>query len=105
MIRDFALKHGVPQRDFTDAEIVDRLLYPVVNEGAKIVEEGIALRASDVDVALVTGYGWPVWTGGPMCWADAVGLPKVVAALETIIGSDAVSPLLRKLAAEGGSLT
>lgn len=105
VIRDFAEKTGVPQHSFTDAEIVERLLYPVVNEGAKIVEEGIALRASDVDVALVTGYGWPVWTGGPMCWADNVGLPKIVAALDEIIGPDAVSPLLRKLAAEGGSLT
>ncbi|WP_369805583.1 3-hydroxyacyl-CoA dehydrogenase NAD-binding domain-containing protein [Sphingobium sp. EM0848] len=105
VIRDFAEKTGVPQRSFTDAEIVERLLYPVVNEGARIVEEGIALRASDVDVALVTGYGWPVWTGGPMCWADSVGLPKIVAALDEIIGPDAVSPLLRKLAAEGGSLT
>lgn len=105
VIRDFAAKAGVAQRDFTDAQIVERLLYPVVNEGARVVEEGIALRASDVDVALVTGYGWPIWTGGPMCWADGVGLPKIVAALDDMIGPDAVSPLLRRLAADGGSLT
>lgn len=105
VIRDFAKKTGVPQRGFTDAEIVERLLYPVVNEGAKVVEEGIALRASDVDVALVTGYGWPAWTGGPMRWADSVGLSRIVRALDDMIGTDAVSPMLRKLAAEGGSLT
>ncbi len=105
VIRDFAAKTGVPQHSFSPQQIVERLLYPVVNEGAKVVEEGIALRASDVDVALVTGYGWPVWTGGPMCWADSIGLSKIVAALDEMIGADAVSPLLRKLAAEGGSLT
>ncbi|HEX7872780.1 MAG TPA: 3-hydroxyacyl-CoA dehydrogenase family protein, partial [Sphingobium sp.] len=105
VIRDFAARTAVPQRAFTDAEIVERLLYPVVNEGAKVLEEGIALRASDIDVALVTGYGWPVWTGGPMFWADSIGLPAIVATLDATIGAEAVSPLLRKLAAEGGRLT
>ncbi|MET0366317.1 MAG: 3-hydroxyacyl-CoA dehydrogenase NAD-binding domain-containing protein [Sphingobium sp.] len=105
VIRDFAARTAVPQRAFTDAEIVERLLYPVVNEGAKVLEEGIALRASDIDVALVTGYGWPVWTGGPMFWADSIGLPAIVATLDATIGADAVSPLLRQRAAEGGRLT
>ena len=105
VIRDFAAKTGVSQREFSDAEIVERLLYPVVNEGAKVLDEGIALRASDIDVALVTGYGWPVWTGGPMFWADSVGLATIVAKLDEMMGADAVSPLLRRLAAEGGSLT
>ena len=87
-----------------DEALLERLLYPVVNEGAKIVEEGIAQRASDVDVALVTGYGWPVWTGGPMFWADTVGLDKVVAGLERTLGPDAVSPLLRRTAQQGQAL-
>ena len=105
VICDFAAKTGVQQREFSDAEIVERLLYPVVNEGAKVLEEGIALRASDIDVALVTGYGWPVWTGGPMFWADSVGLARIVEKLDAMLGAQAVSPLLRRLAAEGGSLT
>lgn len=105
VIRDFASRNGVAQREFTDAEIIERLLYPVVNEGAKVLEEGIALRASDIDVALVTGYGWPVWTGGPMFWADSVGLGPIVEKLDGMLGPDAVSPLLRRLAADGGSLT
>lgn len=105
VILDFAARTGVPRRAFTDAEILERLLYPVVNEGAKVLEEGIALRASDIDVALITGYGWPVWTGGPMFWADTIGLPAIVAALDATIGAEAVSPLLRKLAAQGGRLT
>ncbi|WP_239987420.1 3-hydroxyacyl-CoA dehydrogenase NAD-binding domain-containing protein [Sphingosinithalassobacter portus] len=105
IVREMAAKTGADQHRFREPEIVERLLYPVVNEGAKILEEGVALRASDIDVALVTGYGWPVWTGGPMFWADSIGLPAIVAALDATIGADAVSPLLRKLAAEGGSLT
>jgi len=105
VIRDFASCRETPPRAFTDAEFIERLLYPVVNEGAKVLEEGIALRASDIDVALVTGYGWPVHTGGPMFWADHVGLPKIVAALDRSIGADAVSPLLRRLAESGGRFT
>ncbi|UZW58327.1 3-hydroxyacyl-CoA dehydrogenase NAD-binding domain-containing protein (plasmid) [Sphingobium sp. JS3065] len=105
VIREFAARANVPQQAFDDAQIVERLLYPVVNEGAKVVEEGIALRASDVDIALATGYGWPVWTGGPMCWADRIGLPRIVDSLDAMIGPDSVSPLLRRLAAEGGRLT
>lgn len=105
VIRDFAEQTGVAQRSFTDAQIIERLLYPVVNEGAKVIEEGIALRASDVDVALVTGYGWPVWTGGPMFWADSIGLSHIVETLDATIGAETVSPLLRKRAAEGGRFT
>lgn len=63
-------------------EIVAHLLYPVVNEGAKLLEAGVVLRASDIDVACVLGYGWPVYTGGPMFWADTLGLPTIVAGLE-----------------------
>lgn len=85
-----------------DAGIVLRLLAPIVNEAARLVEERVALRASDVDVAMVLGFGWPAWQGGPLFWADLTSLPAIVAALEEWSGA-AVSPLLRRLAAEGGS--
>jgi len=102
VIRDFAGRTGVAQRAFTDEEIVARLLYPVVNEGAKLLEEGVAIRASDVDVALVYGYGWPVFTGGPLFWADGVGLAKIADALEAM--GQAPATLLRALATEGKPL-
>jgi 3-hydroxyacyl-CoA dehydrogenase len=95
-IRHVAAKTGVPQVSYTSAQMLERLLYPVVNEGAKILEEGIALRASDIDVALVAGYGWPVYTGGPMFWADAIGLDRIVESLQQ--RQVAVSPLLLRLA-------
>ena len=88
-------------------DIVARLLYPVVNEGARVLEDGIAVRASDIDVACILGYGWPVYTGGPMFWADTVGLRKIVAKLqelETEHGEEfKPSQLLVKKAASGGS--
>jgi 3-hydroxyacyl-CoA dehydrogenase len=65
---------GIQRRAISDAEILERLLYPMVNEGAKILEEKLAIRASDIDVIWVYGYGWPVYRGGPMFWADQVGL-------------------------------
>jgi len=82
IIEDFAAKHGVQRRDISDEEIVERTLYTMVNEGAKILEEGIAQRASDIDVVWVYGYGWPVYRGGPMFWADSVGLQKIVDGLK-----------------------
>jgi 3-hydroxyacyl-CoA dehydrogenase len=83
IIADFARSKGVTNKGaLPDDEIVARLLYPVVNEGAKVLEEGIAIRASDIDVAAVLGYNWPVSTGGPMFWGDTVGLPKIVAQLK-----------------------
>jgi 3-hydroxyacyl-CoA dehydrogenase len=82
IIADFASKAGKPQRSFTKDEIRERLLYPMVNEGAKILAEGKAQRASDIDVVWINGYGWPLFTGGPMFWADTVGLDTVVAGLE-----------------------
>ncbi|OJY53870.1 3-hydroxyacyl-CoA dehydrogenase NAD-binding domain-containing protein [Sphingomonas sp. 67-41] len=85
-----------------DAEILDRLLLPMINEGAKILDEGIALRGSDVDLVWITGYGWPAYRGGPMFHADAIGLPAVVEGLGKI-GIEP-SPLLSRLAQEGGSL-
>jgi 3-hydroxyacyl-CoA dehydrogenase len=68
---------GITRRFIADDEILARLLYPMINEGAKILEEKLAIRASDIDVIWVYGYGWPVYRGGPMFWADSLGL-KVV---------------------------
>jgi 3-hydroxyacyl-CoA dehydrogenase len=82
IIEDFAKKQGVERREIGDEEIVERTLYTMVNEGAKILEEAIAQRASDVDVVWVYGYGWPVYRGGPMFWADSVGLAKIVEGLK-----------------------
>ncbi|TKD52842.1 3-hydroxyacyl-CoA dehydrogenase NAD-binding domain-containing protein [Sphingomonas baiyangensis] len=82
IIEDFRQKTGTPQHDVTDEEIVERTLYPMVNEGALILEEGMAQRASDIDVVWIYGYGWPVYRGGPMFWADTEGLKKIVAGLE-----------------------
>jgi 3-hydroxyacyl-CoA dehydrogenase len=82
IIEDFAKKQGVERREISDQEIVERTLYTMVNEGAKILEEGIAQRASDIDVVWVYGYGWPVYRGGPMFWADTVGLDQIVEGLK-----------------------
>jgi len=91
IIEDFAKKQGVERREISDQEIVERTLYTMVNEGAKILEEDIAQRASDIDVVWVYGYGWPVYRGGPMFWADSEGLAKIVEGLkrqEVRMGSD-----------------
>jgi len=109
IIEDFAKKQGVERRDVSDQEIVERTLYTMVNEGAKILEEGIAQRASDVDVVWVYGYGWPVYRGGPMFWADTVGLDTIVEGLkrqEQRMGSDfSFSQLLLDKAQKGEKLT
>ena len=108
IIAAFADRRGYRPRSIEDDEILERLLYPMINEGAKILEEGIAQRASDIDVVWLNGYGWPASTGGPMFWADAVGLPKIVAGLRAHAGrfgsGFVVSPMLSRLAAAGGSL-
>ena len=77
IIVDVATELGITRRHIDDEEILQRLLYPMVNEGAKILEEKIAIRASDIDVIWVYGYGWPVYRGGPMFWADQIGLKAV----------------------------
>ncbi|MBC2776797.1 3-hydroxyacyl-CoA dehydrogenase NAD-binding domain-containing protein [Parasphingopyxis marina] len=82
IISEFAEKQGVVQRDISREEIKERLLYPMVNEGALILEEGMAQRASDIDVVWINGYGWPVYTGGPMFWADTIGLKTIADGLE-----------------------
>jgi len=81
LVREFAAKRGIAQRTIDKQEILERLLYPMVNEGALILEEKMAQRASDIDIVWLNGYGWPAWTGGPMFWADTVGLDTVVAGL------------------------
>ena len=73
---------GVARREVTDQEIVERCIYALVNEGAKILDEGIALRASDIDTVYLTGYGFPLYRGGPMFYADTVGLRNVLAAMQ-----------------------
>ena len=82
IINDFIAKSGRNPRKISDEEILERCIYPMINEGAKILEEGIAQRASDIDVVWVYGYGWPVYRGGPMFWADTVGLDKIVEGLK-----------------------
>ena len=83
IVEKFAAEKGVQRREISDQEIVERTIYPMVNEGAKILEEAMAQRASDIDVVWVYGYGWPVYKGGPMYWADNIeGLTKIVAGLK-----------------------
>lgn len=108
LIAGFAADQGIAQRDFSNDEILDRLLLPMVNEATKILDEGIAIRPSDIDVIWINGYGWPVYTGGPMFWADTVGLGEVAAKVERYhadLGGDhwSPAPMLTRLAAEGAS--
>lgn len=108
LIASLSAERGVTRRSFTAEEIIARLMYPMVNEGAKILEEGIAARASDIDVVWVNGYNWPAFTGGPMHWAEGEGLAKIVAALETFAaetGDDSLkpAPLLKRLAESDGT--
>ncbi|MGE5064374.1 MAG: 3-hydroxyacyl-CoA dehydrogenase NAD-binding domain-containing protein [Myxococcales bacterium] len=109
IIEDFAKKQGVERRQIGDEEIVERTLYTMVNEGAKILEEHIAQRASDIDVVWVYGYGWPVYRGGPMYWADSVGLQKIVDGLkrreERMKPEFSFSKLLLDKASKGESFT
>ncbi|HEY7363400.1 MAG TPA: 3-hydroxyacyl-CoA dehydrogenase NAD-binding domain-containing protein [Methylomirabilota bacterium] len=106
LIADVAKQEGVTRRPIPDAEILERLLYPMINEGAKILEEGIAIRASDIDVIWVYGYGWPVYRGGPMHWADQTGLKVIrdrLLELERRSGDERWRPaaLLGRLADQG----
>jgi 3-hydroxyacyl-CoA dehydrogenase len=109
IIDDFRAKSGTQKRDISDQEIVERTLYTMVNEGAKILEEGMAQRASDIDVVWIYGYGWPIYRGGPMHWADGEGFDKIVAGLrnqEQRMGEDfSFSQLLLDKAAGGDKFT
>ncbi|UGQ48539.1 3-hydroxyacyl-CoA dehydrogenase NAD-binding domain-containing protein [Massilia endophytica] len=110
LVNDMIVRHsadiGVERRKISDQEIVERLVYALVNEGALILEEGIAQRASDIDMVYLTGYGFPLFRGGPMFYADTVGLPNVLASVERFAKGRhgeawKPAPLLVKLAAEG----
>lgn len=106
LIDETLLRLGRKKRVVSDDEILERMMYPMINEGAKILEEGIAARPSDIDVVWLYGYGWPIYRGGPMFWADTVGLKHIADRLafyakETSDPSLEPAPLLKRLAAEG----
>ena len=97
---------GIERRELTREEIIERLLFPMINEGARILEEGIAQRSGDIDVIWVYGYGFPIWRGGPMYYADQVGLPYIRDRLQEFAKQTGdkkhePAPLLVKLASEG----
>jgi len=110
LVEDMIAEHrktmGLTPRKISDEEIVQRLVFALVNEGARIVEEGIALRASDIDIVYLTGYGFPTYRGGPMFHADTIGLAEVVRIMQRYAGGYhgecwTPAPLLARLAAEG----
>jgi 3-hydroxyacyl-CoA dehydrogenase len=116
LVEDMIARHrtelGITPRKISDDEIVQRLVYALVNEGAKILEEGIASKASDIDMVYLTGYGFPLHRGGPMRYADEQGLFNVIQSMKRFARNphdDASfwqpAPLLAKLAAEGKSFT
>src|SRR3989475_1017560 len=110
IIVDVATSMGITRRFVSDEEILQRLLYPMVNEGAKILDEKIAIRASDIDVIWVYGYGWPVYRGGPMFWADSLGLRALrdrMLEFKKQSGDEfwSPAPLLDRLAGEGRGFT
>ena len=116
VVEEMLVKHraalGITPRQIGDDEIVHRLVYALVNEAAHLLEEGIAQRASDVDMVYLTGYGFPLWRGGPMCYADTVGLFNVVQAMQRFAKNpldDAKfwepAPLIQRLVAEGKSFS
>ena len=104
IILDFAAKQGIKRRPIADDEILARCIYPMINEGAKILEEGKAQRASDIDVVWINGYGWPVYRGGPIFYADLIGPEKVLTRLkqfEATMGAEfKPAPLLEGVVAE-----
>ena len=110
LIEKTARAAGIERRVISNDEIVDRCIFALVNEGARILEEGMALRASDIDVIYLTGYGFPAWRGGPMFYADTMGLPNVVARIEEFEKRHGEAlwnpaPLLKRLAAKSETFT
>ena len=107
LIRKMASETGIAQRKIDANEIVERCIYALVNEGARVLEEGIALRAVDIDITYIYGYGFPAWRGGPMFYADTVGLKEVLRRVHEFKSQHgaplwAPAPLLERLAKEGG---
>ncbi|HWY06941.1 MAG TPA: 3-hydroxyacyl-CoA dehydrogenase NAD-binding domain-containing protein [Candidatus Acidoferrales bacterium] len=105
LIREWVKEAGIAQRQISAAEITDRCLYALVNEGARILEEGFALRASDVDIIYINGYGFPAHRGGPMWYADTVGLKQVYERISEFHSQHGEiwqpAPLLKQLAEQG----
>ena len=109
LIKEKARELGVNRRSISADEIIERTIYPMINEGARILEEGIALRPSDIDIVWINGYAFPIGKGGPMFWAEQAGLAHIVERLEYWHGKTGnpvfePSELLRKAAKTGGSL-
>jgi 3-hydroxyacyl-CoA dehydrogenase len=110
---ELARRHGVaPRADVDDSEIVERCLYPVVNEGARILAEGIALRPGDIDVVWVNGYAFPDHLGGPLFWADRIGVATIARRLAHYAkargdahGYWTIATLLARLARDGGKFS
>lgn len=104
-IAEESARMGLPRREMSEAEIVKRCLYGMINEGAKLLEQGIALRPGDIDITYLTGYGFPAHQGGPMFLADRIGLPRVLADIERLHAEYGFwwqpAPLLQKLVREG----
>jgi 3-hydroxyacyl-CoA dehydrogenase len=105
-ILEASSRAGISRRQLPQEEIVERMIFPMINEGARILEEGIVARPSDIDVIWVYGYGWPVWRGGPMYYADQLGLPHIrdqLALYAERSGDETLQPAvrIRRLAAEG----
>jgi 3-hydroxyacyl-CoA dehydrogenase len=105
LVEAVSRERGIERRQIPDEEILERLLHPLVNEGARIVEEGIALRPGDVDVVYVNGYGFPAYRGGPMYWAEQTGFARVVETMRRLAPTHGArwrpAPLLERLAAAG----
>ena len=98
-------RDGISRRPISDQEILERCIYPMINEGARILEEGIAARASDIDVVWLNGYGWPADRGGPMYYADTIGAKAVLGRLRSFQAAHGddfkPTPLLEIVAASG----
>jgi 3-hydroxyacyl-CoA dehydrogenase len=112
LIVDVARGAGLTRRRIGEEEIIERCMFALINEGARVLEEGIAARASDIDVVYLTGYGFPVFRGGPMFYADTVGLPGIIRAMRRFAENPASdpgfwqpAPLLARLAEEGGTFS
>ena len=108
IVEETSAELGIERRPIEDEEVLKRCLYPLINEGARILEDGIAIRPCDIDIVYINGYGFPEVTGGPMFWADQIGLDNILADIkkfEVEYGGDIwkPAPLLEKLVAEGKS--